>query len=79
MTSTTLTPCPIGRASTVAKPPTAPGHTLPDGPCPTMLQPYRGRLTDGIAQHLIVVHGVEDADARAEAARWVKAGCRATR
>lgn len=75
----THAPCPIGRASTVAKLPTAPGHTLPDGPCPTMVQPYRGRLTDGIAQHLIVVHGVELDAAHAEAARWVKAGCRATR
>lgn len=69
-----LTPCPIGRAARVA----ADGSTAP-APCPTMLQPYHGRLTLGVARHLEVVHDVAEADALAEAARWVKAGCRAPR
>lgn len=64
-----LAPCPIGRAARVQ-------HTDPD-PCPTMLQPYRGRLVLGIAAHLERVHDVDPAQARAEAERWLKDGCRA--
>lgn len=66
-----LAPCPVGRL-------THPVHALPDEPpCGTMLQPYRGRLTLGIAEHLAVVHGVERAQASGIAGWWVGSGCRA--
>lgn len=70
---TSLVPCPVGRI-------THPVHALPDErECPTPLQPYRGRLTAGIAQHLIVVHAMPSGQAHGVAGRWVGMGCRAKR
>ena len=66
---TSLVPCPIGRSARV-------DGTSPL-PCPTMLQPYRGRLVLGIAAHLELIHDVAPTDARAEAERWLEDGCRA--
>lgn len=64
-----LAPCPVGRIRELADRPE----------CPTMLQPYRGRLTEGVAAHLGTVHGYPEPAARSVATAWVKAGCRATR
>lgn len=47
--------------------------------CHTMLQPYRGRLSFGISQHLQVVHQLPEPTAVATADSWVQAGCRASR
>lgn len=72
---TSLVPCPVGRI-------THPVHPMPDGrecQCPTMLQPYRGRLTTGIAEHLIRVHAMPSGQAYGVAGWWVGKGCRATR
>ncbi len=66
----TLVPCPVGRAPEIRT--DAP-------PCGTMLQPYRGRMTDGIAQHLHVVHGVPLEAARSVATYWIQRGARAPR
>lgn len=68
---TQLAPCPIGRH---------PRLVVSDGlfACPTQLQPYRGRLTEGITQHLRVVHEIPEDHARSIATDWVAAGCRDT-
>jgi hypothetical protein len=58
-----LIPCPAGRAL---------ASEDPDYLCPTMLQPYRGRLTEGVAEHLRTVHQLPDDKARAVATSWVE-------
>ena len=63
----TLIPCPVGRTFNVQ-------HEAP--PCPTMLQPYRGRLSNGVSQHLQTVHAVDEHTADTEAEAWIKAGAR---
>ena len=70
--TTTLAHCPMGRDPHVA-------DTDMLFPCPTMLQPYRGRLVLGIAAHLQLVHELPESGALAVATSWVEAGCRATR
>lgn len=71
MSRTTTIVCPAGRHPEL--------HWSGDGPqlCPTELQPYRGRLTDGVAQHLVTVHQLEAQDADRIAVRWVQRGGRA--
>lgn len=66
-----LTPCPVGRSNLFTLPPDAHPSV---SPCATMLQPYRGRLTLGVAAHLTTVHGVPEAMANQAAASWVNSG-----
>ena len=63
-----LIPCPVGRMPAI-------NTTAP--PCGTMLQPYRGRLTEGICAHLQTVHQLPEPAARSVATAWVTAGARA--
>ena len=67
--------CPVGRTPR----PDVAQVAAATGICPTQLQPYRGRLTDGVAQHLMVVHELEGDTATAVAVAWVQRGGRAPR
>ena len=58
--------CPVGRSINVEG---TEGTTT--DPCPTQLQPYRGRLTEGVRAHLETVHRLPTDAATAEAKLWV--------